>query len=202
MSFFEVLSEVPRKLDMGGNLPLRFHTRPLLGQVAWPLMGFVLLCVIPVAYALDQGLTTVDQLREQWMLPLVVTLAAPLTVSQVVRCVRTRLEVVVTDARVTSRGAGALRAFTWDEPLTNYTSLDCERRHHPDWIGAQDEYGIALAHRSNPALNVVMHWSRDARRFEDRLARYAQLLRIPVRREQRAQAPQPRGAAPARRAVR
>jgi hypothetical protein len=202
MSFFEVLSEVPRRLDMGGDLPLRFRTRPLLGQVAWPLLGFVLLCVLPVAYALDQGVTTYERLREQWMLPLVVTLAAPLTVSQLVRCVRTRLEVVVTDSRVTSKGAGALRAFTWDEPLTNYASLDCQRRHHPDWIGAQDEYAIALAHRSNPDLDVVMHWSRDARRFEDRLARYTQLLRVPVRREQRAPAAQPRGVPPPRRAAR
>ncbi|MFP2899039.1 hypothetical protein [Corallococcus sp. 4LFB] len=191
MSFFEVLSPVPRKMDMGGDLPLRFETRPLVGQVVWPLLGFVLLVVLPGAYALDQGLS-LALLREQWMLPLVGVLGLFVTGTRIVRCLTTRLEVVVTASEVSLRGAGALSAFTWNEPLAHYVSLDCERRHHPDWIGAQDEYGIALTHRKDPERNVVVHWSRDSRRFEDRLARYAQLLRLPVRQEQRAPVAQPR----------
>ncbi|TSC33907.1 hypothetical protein [Corallococcus sp. Z5C101001] len=194
MSFFEVLSPVPRKIDMGGDLPLRFTTRPLLGRVVWPLLGFVVFVVLPVGYALDQRMGVAD-LREDWLLPLSVTLGLFVSVTHLVRCLRTRLEVVVTNAQVSLRGAGALSAFTWDEPLASYTRLDCERRHHPDWIGAQDEYCIAMAHRENPERNIVVHWGRDARRFEDRLARYAQLLRLPIRREQRALAEQPRRAA-------
>ncbi|RKG87233.1 hypothetical protein D7W82_14095 [Corallococcus sp. CA049B] len=180
-------------MDMGGDLPLRFHTRPLIGQVVWPLLGFVLLVVIPVAYALDQGLS-LALLREQWMLPLVGVLALFVTGTRIVQCLTTRLEVVVTASEVSLRGAGALSAFTWSEPLEHYAGLDCERRHHPDWIGAQDEYGIAMTHRKDPERNVVVHWGRDARRFEDRLARYAQLLRLPVRREQRAPLAQARAA--------
>ncbi|NNC16400.1 hypothetical protein HJC22_11775 [Corallococcus exiguus] len=176
---------------MGGDLPLRFRTRPLLGQVVWPLLGLVLLVVLPVAYALDQGLS-LALLREQWMLPLVGVLGLFVTGTLIVRCVTTRLEVVVTASEVSLRGGGALSAFTWNEPLDHYAGLDCERRHHPDWIGAQDEYGIALTHRKDPERNVVVHWGRDARRFEDRLARYAQLLRLPIRREQRAPIAQPR----------
>ncbi|CAM4405730.1 hypothetical protein COEX109129_23295 [Corallococcus exiguus] len=193
MSFFEVLSPVPQKMDMGGDLPLRFRTRPLLGQVVWPLLGLVLLVVLPAAYALDQGLS-LALLREQWMLPLVGVLGLFVTGTLIVRCVTTRLEVLVTASEVSMHGGGALSAFTWSEPLAHYAGLDCERRHHPDWIGAQDEYGIALTHRKNPERNVVVHWGRDARRFEDRLARYAQLLRLPIRREQRAPLAQPRAA--------
>ncbi|RKG69432.1 hypothetical protein D7V80_08940 [Corallococcus sp. CA054B] len=193
MSFFEVLSPVPQKMDMGGDLPLRFHTRPLFGQVVWPLLTLVLFVVIPLAYALDQGLS-LARLREEWMLPLVVVLGGFVSVTFILRCVRTRLEVVVTAREVILRGAGALSAFTWSEPLDHYVGLDCERRHHPDWIGAQDEYGIALTHREDPERNVVVHWGRDARRFEDRLARYAHILRLPIRREQRAPLAQARAA--------
>ncbi|WP_223642904.1 hypothetical protein [Corallococcus sp. EGB] len=178
---------------MGGDLPLRFHTRPLAGQVVWPLLGLVLFAVLPAAYALDQDLS-LDRLREEWGLPLGVVLGFLVSVTLLLRCVLTRLEVVVTDSQVSLRGSGALRAFTWSEPLEHYVGLDCERRHHPDWIGAQDEYGIALTHRKDPERNVVVHWGRDARRFEDRLARYAQLLRLPVRREQRAPLTQARAA--------
>ncbi|MCP3098794.1 hypothetical protein LZ198_07890 [Myxococcus sp. K15C18031901] len=196
MSFFEVQTSTPLKMDMGRDLPLRFRTRPALGQLPWPLMGFVLFVVIPIAYALANELTWAA-LLEEWPLPVVAGLATLLTVPQIVLCVSTRLEVVVTDSRVTLRGAGVLKKSTWDEPLANYIHLRCEHRHHADWIGAKDEYGIFLVHDTDPERSIVVHWGRDTRRFEDRLARYAQLLQLPVQREE-----QPADALPQHRAAR
>ncbi|RYZ42235.1 MAG: hypothetical protein EOO72_07455, partial [Myxococcaceae bacterium] len=94
---------------MGGDLPLRFHTRPLLGRVVWPLLLFMLFVVIPIAFALDQGLS-LERLREEWVLPLVVVPGLFVSVTLILRCVQTRLEVVVTASEVSLRGGGALRA--------------------------------------------------------------------------------------------
>jgi hypothetical protein len=179
MRFFEVTSEAPPSFDMGRHLPLRFTWRPWLGQVVYPLLLLTWFWVIPVAFVLDQGVPLSEVLTTWWLLVVFVA-GGFLGVGGTLASILTRLHVEVTSTEVRQVGGGALRHQTWTEPLANYTVLRVEHRHHPDWIGAKDEYGIHLCHREGGSRSILLHWGRSERRFQERLARYSELLRLDV----------------------
>ncbi|MFP2909744.1 hypothetical protein ACLESD_32795 [Pyxidicoccus sp. 3LFB2] len=179
MRFFEVNTEAPPGVDMGHHLPLRFIWRPLLGDVVYALLLGTWLCVLPAAYLLDRGLSLASIL-ENWWWALAFALGGALSVVGALRSLLTRLEVEVTDSHVLQRGGGTLRGRTWSEPLARYTALRVEHRHHPDWLGAKDEFGIHLCHGEDASRSVVLHWGRSRRQFQARLARYSELLGLDV----------------------
>ncbi|WP_164014730.1 hypothetical protein [Pyxidicoccus trucidator] len=185
MRFFEVNTEAPPGVDMGSHLPLRFTWRPLLGDVVYALLLGTWFCVLPAAYLLDQGLT-LSFILENWWWALLFVLGGTFSVVATLRGVLTRLEVEVTDSQVRQRGGGTLRDKTWSEPLERYTALRVEHRHHPDWLGARDEFGIHLCHGEDDSRSVVLHWGRSRRHFQARLARYSELLGLSVEEEARA----------------
>ncbi|MCY1015575.1 hypothetical protein [Pyxidicoccus sp. MSG2] len=179
MRFFEVNTQAPPSVDMGGHLPLRFIWRPLLGDVVYAVLIGTWFCVIPAAYVLDQGLSFTAVL-ENWWFSIVFFLGGLFSVAGTLSCILTRLEVEVTSSQVRQSGGGALRDKTWNEPLAHYTALRVERRHHPDWIGAKDEFGIHLCHAEDASRSVLLYWGRSERRFQARLSRYSKLLGLGV----------------------
>ena len=179
MRFFEVSTEGSSSVDLGRELPLRFCSRPWLGQVGYPLLVLTWFCVIPVAFVLDQEVPLLEVLTTWWWLVVFVA-GGLLGVGGTLACVLTRLHVEVTSTEVRQVGGGALRGETWTEPLTHYTALRVEHRHHPHWLGGKDEYGIHLCHGEGESRSVLLHWGRSERRFQERLARYSGLLRLEV----------------------
>lgn len=179
MRFFEVNNPAPPSIDMGRHLPLRFSWRPLLGDVVYALLIGAWFCVIPGAYVLDRGLTFAAAM-ENWWFSIVFLLGGMFSVAGTLNCILTRLDVEVTDSQVRQLGGGALRDRTWNEPLAHYTSLRVERRHHPDWIGAKEEFGIHLCHGEDASRSVLLYWGRSERRFQARLSRYSELLGLGV----------------------
>lgn len=179
MRFFEVSSNTLPGVDMGRDLPLRFTSRPWLGQVVYPLLLLTWFLVLPVAFILDQRVPLSEVLTTWW---LVILLLAGLVggVGGVLACLMTWLRVEVTPEEVRQRGAGALRDQSWTEPLARYSGLRVEHRHHPDWLGGKDEYGIYLWHGENVSRTILLFWGRGERRFRRRLARYRELLRLEV----------------------
>jgi hypothetical protein len=175
MRWFEVSTEAPPDVDMGPQLPLRFTWRPLLGDLVYALLLGAWFCVIPAAYVLNQGLP-LSAILERWGWAAVFFLGGAVSVAGIGFCLLTRLEVEVTDSEVHQRGGGTLRDRTWSEPLAHYTSLRVERRHHPAWLGARDEFGIHLCHGGDASRSVVLYWGRSERRLRERLARYSELL--------------------------
>ena len=128
---------------------------------------------------LDQGLSFTAML-ENWWFSIVFLLGGLFSVVGTLNCILTRLEVEVTSSQVRQLGGGVLRDKTWDEPLSHYTSLRVERRHHPDWIGAKDEFGIHLCHGEDASRSVLLYWGRSERRFQALLSRYSDLLGLGV----------------------
>jgi hypothetical protein len=179
MRFFEVNTQAPPNVDMGGHLPLRFIWRPLLGDVVYAVLIGTWFCVIPAAYVLDRGLPFTAVL-ENWWFSIVFFLGGLFSVAGTLSCILTRLEVEVTSSQVRQSGGGALRDKTWNEPLERYTVLRVERRHHPDWIGTKDEFGIHLCHAEDASRSVLLYWGRSERRFQARLSRYSKLLGLGV----------------------
>ncbi|MBZ4421931.1 hypothetical protein [Myxococcus sp. RHSTA-1-4] len=182
MRFFEVSSNTLPSVDMGRHLPLRFASRPWLGQVVYPLLILTWFCVLPVAFVLDQDLPLSEVLTTWWWLVLFV-LGGVLGVVGTFACVLTQLQVEVTAEEVRQLGSGALRDQTWSEPLSRYSGLRVEHRHHPEWIGGKDEYGIYLCHGEDDSRSILLFWGRSERRFQQRLARYSELLRLGVEEE-------------------
>ncbi len=179
MRFFEVSTEAPPYVDMGQQLPLRFTWRPLLGDVVYALLLGTWFCVIPAAYVLDQGLSF-SAIVESWWWAVVFFVGGVFSVVGTLSCLLTRLEVEVTSSEVRQRGGGTLRERTWSEPLAHYTSLRVEHRHHPDWLGAKDEFGLHLCHAEDASRSVVLYWGRSERRLQERLLLYSELLGLEV----------------------
>ncbi|NMO17744.1 hypothetical protein HPC49_41155 [Pyxidicoccus fallax] len=183
MRFLEVSSNTQPSVDMGRHLPLRFTWRPWLGEVVYPLLVLALFCVLPVAFVLDQKVPLSEVLTTWWWLVLV-GCGGFLGVGGTLACVLTRLQVEVTSEEVRQRGAGALRGQTWTEPMSHYIGLSIEHRHHPNWLGGKDEYGIYLCHGEDVSRSILLFWGRSERRFRQRLAHYSELLRLGVREEE------------------
>ncbi|MFP2931972.1 hypothetical protein ACLESO_43765 [Pyxidicoccus sp. 3LG] len=186
MRFFEVNTAAPPDVDMGSRLPLRFSQRPLLGQAVYPVLILTWFCVIPLAFVLDQQDPFAEFMSSWWLL-FVFILGGLLGVGGLLSCILTRLHVEVTASQVHQRVGGILRQETWSEPLRNYACLRTERRHHPDWLMSQDEFGIHLSHAKDESRSIVLFWGRSQRRFEERLRHYADLLDLEVDVEPRAE---------------